>query len=35
MSDWPHYSLRHNNLTPTAAMALAKILQHNNSLEKL
>ena len=30
-----HYSLRDNDLTATAAIALARALQHNQSLEEL
>ena len=30
-----HYSLGHNQLTDTGAIALARALQHNKSLEEL
>ena len=31
----PHCSLRHNNVTATGVMALARALQHNKSLREL
>ena len=35
VSDYTHYSIRDSGLTDTGAIALARALQHNRSLEEL